>query len=364
MAVQEWDITRTTYRVSDFVSWQSSGTLELSPSFQRRPVWQKGAKSYLIDTILRGLPIPLILLRELPSDLRTMSPKREVIDGQQRIRTVISYVAPHFLTDYREERDNFTLSRSHNAEHGGAGYRDLPSALQHRILDYQFSVHLFPGTVSDRDMLQIFARMNSTGVKLNSQELRNAKFFGAFKSAMYELAAEQLERWRSWGVFTEREIARMEEVQLVSEFVYLMFRGLAKRDNRALNRLYEEFDEEFDERPIVVRRFRTIMDEIDTHLGQEMSSMVLSRKTLIYSLFAAFYERIYGLGSDLAPVRAKGVDNDWVDWVREAAEAIRSKSAPLTVLEVTGKHTTDLESRRVLFHFLAEGPEALHVGRG
>ena len=58
------DISRTQYRVSDFISWQRSKTLVLSPSFQRRAVWKSGAKSYLIDTIARGLPIPIIFLRD------------------------------------------------------------------------------------------------------------------------------------------------------------------------------------------------------------------------------------------------------------------------------------------------------------
>ncbi|MFD2270570.1 DUF262 domain-containing protein [Undibacterium arcticum] len=57
------------------------------------------------------------------------------------------------------------------------GFRDLPNDLQQRILDYQFSVHVLPSSVDDREVLQVFARMNSTGVKLNDQELRNANFF-------------------------------------------------------------------------------------------------------------------------------------------------------------------------------------------
>ena len=83
--------------------------------------------------------------------------------------------------------------------------------------------------VGDREVLSIFARMNSTGVKLNQQELRNAEFFGAFKTLIYESASSQLPRWRSWGVFDEEAIARMEEVELTTEFALLMFRGLTAK---------------------------------------------------------------------------------------------------------------------------------------
>jgi len=70
------DIQRTNYKVSDFISWQRGGSLQLSPSFQRRPVWSAGAKSLLIDTVVRGLPMPVIFLRELPSDLSDFEPQR------------------------------------------------------------------------------------------------------------------------------------------------------------------------------------------------------------------------------------------------------------------------------------------------
>src|SRR5258708_5257095 len=105
---------RTQYRVSDFLVWQKDGALKLNPNFQRRPVWKKGAKSYLIDTILRGLPVPIIFLRDLPSDLKTFKPQRDVVDGQQRIRTILSYIDPKLLSDFDKERDDFTLSKIHN----------------------------------------------------------------------------------------------------------------------------------------------------------------------------------------------------------------------------------------------------------
>jgi len=223
------DIQHTDFKVSDFLSWQKAGSLELSPSFQRRPVWSKGAKSFLIDTVVRGFPMPVIFLRSVPSDSVRFEPMRQVVDGQQRIRTLISFVAPELLTDLNEDRDTFTVRRNHNRELAGRLFSQLDGEIQQRILDYDFSVHVFPSDTDDREILQVFARMNATGVKLSAQELRNAEFFGEFKSLMYDLGAEQLPRWRSWGVFTENAIARMEEVELTSEFALLMLNGIQKR---------------------------------------------------------------------------------------------------------------------------------------
>ena len=88
-------------------------------------------------------------------------------------------------------------------------------------------VHLFPSETDDRDILEIFARMNATGLKLNNQELRNAQFFGEFKSIAFELASEHLELWRSWKLFSESSIARMQEVEFISELMILLSTGLA-----------------------------------------------------------------------------------------------------------------------------------------
>ena len=105
-------ITKSFYKVSDFLGWQTSGSLVLSPYFQRRQVWSPGAKSYLMDTIVRGLPIPIIFLRDQKTNLKTLKHKREVVDGQQRIRTVLSFVAPASLTDFNPDRDHFQMKRT------------------------------------------------------------------------------------------------------------------------------------------------------------------------------------------------------------------------------------------------------------
>src|SRR5207245_8235487 len=79
------------YRIADFVQWNNRDELRLSPQFQRRPVWLPKARSYLIDTIIRGLPVPPIYVREL-IDARSQRVTREVIDGQQRLRAVLDFI--------------------------------------------------------------------------------------------------------------------------------------------------------------------------------------------------------------------------------------------------------------------------------
>jgi uncharacterized protein with ParB-like and HNH nuclease domain len=106
-----WHTQKSTYKVSDFIGWQRDGALKLNPDFQRRSVWKKGAKSYLIDTILRGFPIPIIFLRDIKSDLKTLKSMRDVVDGQQRLRTVIAFISPNLINDFDPARDDFKISK-------------------------------------------------------------------------------------------------------------------------------------------------------------------------------------------------------------------------------------------------------------
>ena len=350
--MESLEVTRTLYRVSDFLSWQRAKTLVLSPSFQRRAVWKPGAKSYLIDTIVKGLPIPIIFLRDQRSDLASLEPKREVVDGQQRIRTLITYIEPSLLDDYTPARDDFHVQAVHNRQLANRPFHQLSPDLQQRILDYQFSVHVLSPGVDDREVLSIFARMNSTGVKLNPQELRNADYFGEFKTSMYEIASIHLPRWREWSIFNEDEIARMQEVELTSEFAILILNGLTGKSKDALDNIYRDKDEQYIERQEVERRFNVVMDTIDDKLGSKIKFQPFSRRTLFYSLFAFLYEVQFGLGSPLEPVNPKSVPTQVVSRIKSVGESISRKTAPEEVMQSVARRTTNLHERLTVFNYL------------
>lgn len=119
-----------TYSVSDFVEWHDKGQLELSPKFQRRPVWTDTARSYLMDTIVRAKPMPKVFIRQT-INVQTKKSVREVVDGQQRIRTILSYL-----------EDGFCISKRHNEKYGGLYYSQLGSVddeIQKNILSYEIA---------------------------------------------------------------------------------------------------------------------------------------------------------------------------------------------------------------------------------
>jgi hypothetical protein len=269
------------YSVNDFLSWNDQGELVLQPKFQRRDVWSPKAKSHLIDTILRSLPIPIIFIRQNvdPKQRRTI---REVVDGQQRLKALISFA-----------RDEICVLKSQNSLHGGKTFSQLPGDVQQQFLNYEFSVVLLE-EVSDADVLDIFARLNTYAQKLKPQELLNAAYFGEFKQTVYSLGHEHLEFWRQNGILRDSEIMRMADAELTTELLVVMLTGIQHRRNK-IQELYKTRDDSFPEKERVIKEFKSIVDSITASFGGSLKDTIFGRRVLFYSLFCAFYHVIYGI---------------------------------------------------------------------
>ena len=349
------NIQKAFFKVSDFISWQKSKTLVLSPRFQRRAVWKSGAKSYLIDTIVRGLPIPIIFLRDRRKGDNSLETYREVIDGQQRLRTVISYVAPGLLADYRPLVDDFTVSKSHNSTLAGLKFDELDIDSKQAILDYEFSVHVLPSSVDDRQIIQIFRRMNSTSYSLSPQELRNAEYYGAFKSLAYRLGEQQLPRWTGWNIFSDNDISRMVEIEQTSEFLLLIINKgiLFSKGSAILNNVYKKYDESLPNQDEIEMRFLRVMDVINDVFSPKDPDFILCKKTTIYALFASVYHLLYKQVLDLSKTSGvRTLEENNVNWIKLCNDRIRERSAPNTVLEALSRRTTNIKERKSLFEYL------------
>jgi len=271
----------TTYNIGDLNEWFRKGTLILQPKFQRRPVWIPKARSYLIDTIVRGLPVPKLYIRQ-QIDLANKRAVREVVDGQQRLRAVFDFI-----------NGTLVISKIHNPEYGGVKFDDFPEEEKNRFLAYQFSVDTLLGA-SDRDVLDIFTRINTYTATLKAQEKRNAKFQGIFKQTVYSLGWDHLEFWRKNGILSDQRIARMGEAELTSELVVAMLHGLQDGKN-VLDNYYKQYDDVFTQKEIMVKRFREMIDLIAFVTEDKLILTPFKREPFFYSLFCVFYDCTYEL---------------------------------------------------------------------
>jgi hypothetical protein len=279
------------YSINDFWDWNERGELELSPKYQRKAVWNSKAESYLIDTIIRGLPIPQVFVRQTIDPIIKKT-RREVIDGQQRLRTIIKFI-----------KNEFPIMKQHNTEFGGMTYSELDTDVQSQFLSYQLPVELI--TTDDESLIyDMFVRVNTNSYVLNRQELRNARFWGDFKVLVYKLASEWRNFFQENKTFTDAEFLRMKDAEFVSSLLILIKDGIKTDTPKNIDEYYKKneiltnYDELFD---TFTESMKTIKDIFDDHL---FSTKVFNKSNYIYTLLAFILSMKGKLIFDL------GLDND------------------------------------------------------
>lgn len=291
-APQVLDIEKTSYTVNEFLEWQEAGRLELSPSFQRGTVWRQPAMAHLIDTILRGYPIPPVHIRWVRNDRNELV--RQVIDGQQRLTAVLKYVG-----------NEFALSKPRNPAGdlppwAGLRFEQLDVDLQQRILDYSLRAESYRGQIPDQVVYEIFSRINIHSVPLSDQELRNGRFFGEFKQSVYMLANEQKPFWKSLSIFGDQAFARMLDSQFVSELLITQVAGMQDKKN-SLDDIYTRYESEWPERDSNEQKFRSIIDIVRRDFAEVIKGTRFTRAPLFYTLYCVLYHRIYGITEQRIP---------------------------------------------------------------
>ena len=205
--------------------------LQMKPPFQRNPVWTEKQKSYLIDSILNQYPVPEIYMQEIVSDKGEV--QYVLVDGQQRIRACLEFVNNEFEIDPKD-----------SPQWGNLSFEELKSEEKKRIYEYDFIARYLPD-IPDAELRTIFQRLNSNNVVLNTQELRQATYWGPFIKTMNDLA--DLELWRKVDVFTNNDIKRMLDVEFISELAVGILHGLQNK-KLTLDKYYELYELEFPER--------------------------------------------------------------------------------------------------------------------
>jgi hypothetical protein len=270
-----------TYSINDFVGWDRQKELELNPIFQRRPVWSDKAKSYLIDTILRGKPIPKIFIRQ-KVNVSTKTTVREVVDGQQRLRSILSFI-----------KDGFVVSRQQNREYGGLHFSQFDEDFQAQILSYEISVDLLIN-LPDAEVLDIFSRLNSYAIILNEQEKINANHFGPFKVLADEVGRKYLEYWKNQKILSPNNILRMAEVNLVADLLIAMMEGI--KSKKQVKKYYDQYENEFDaDVDNLTERFDKVINTIALLYPEGISATEFIRPLLFYTLFTTVAHRVHGL---------------------------------------------------------------------
>ncbi|MDX9744309.1 MAG: DUF262 domain-containing protein [Arcobacteraceae bacterium] len=145
--------------------------IQLSPPYQRGSVWSSKQKSELIESILMGIPLPIMYFFQDNSGVK------QVVDGKQRLTTLFDFMKNSFaLTELSVMKDL-----------KGKKFRDLNGLDQGKIEDYKIPINVIKPPTPDRIKFDIFDRVNRGGTRLNNQEMRNAIYQGRATELLEEL---------------------------------------------------------------------------------------------------------------------------------------------------------------------------------
>ncbi len=178
----------------------------LSPKYQRGRVWDNKRKSKLIESFLINIPVPPIFLYEYEFS------QYEVMDGQQRVSTILEF----FNDEFKLEGLEFF------SDLNGKSYSDLSennqSSIKRRYLSATILLKETTKEKTEESLMKqlVFERLNTGGMELNKQEIRNALYPGKFNDLLLELSNN--ERFNSLWSFKDEEKIRMIDCELILRF--------------------------------------------------------------------------------------------------------------------------------------------------
>jgi len=179
---------------------------KIDPEYQRRLVWDIKKKSKLIESLIINIPIPPIFLYEY--DLY----EYEVMDGQQRISTITSFLNDKFKLEGLEIW----------SELNNKSYSELDPQVQRSIKRRYISAIILLKETANNEFEEkalkqlIFERLNTGGTELNYQEIRNALYQGEFNRRIIVMSENPL--FIELFPFSEKSISRMDDVELILRF--------------------------------------------------------------------------------------------------------------------------------------------------
>jgi hypothetical protein len=198
------------YSVGNIIQLIEDNIIDLQPEFQRNFIWDRKRASKLIDSLLSNLPIPNVFLGR-----SRKSEKIIVIDGQQRLKTIYFFINGCF----NEEEKPFRLEGLIDKRWNRKSFVELDPSIQRKIKNSIINstildnIDFKPGV-----FFELFYRLNTGGVPLTEQEIRNCIFSGDFNNKLKEI--NEIFYWKKL-IEGKNFNKRMTDLELILRFYSL-----------------------------------------------------------------------------------------------------------------------------------------------
>lgn len=172
------------YDLETLVKKIKKGIIKLNPDYQRNHRWSPETSSRLMESLILNIPIPTVYLSQdidVDEEVEDDVARYSVIDGQQRLTAIYGFMTNDYAL---EGLDVLELLN-------GSFYKDLPPFLVRRLEERTIKCLRIDSTVDPQVKFDIFERLNSGAVQLESQELRNAVYRGKFNDMIKSLSKNE-----------------------------------------------------------------------------------------------------------------------------------------------------------------------------
>lgn len=275
------EILKSNFTISELRDMWSRRELSVNKSYQRSPsVWPESAQTYLIDTILNKYVVPKVYFFQIYDKTRKKV-VREIVDGQQRITTILNYLDDKFALTKRSEK------------YAGKRFSDLDPQLQEIFLTFSIEADVIY-SADTADLLAMFTRMNAYTAPLNPAEKRHAQYEGPFKWFILESSATYGKQLVELGVLTSKQSVRMIDAEFLTELAIVLDSGVVDKSERSLDSIYKKYNKSFAAEDEYASKF----SEFLTLLSEDFSALrgtYILKPYVCHSLFCALMQRKYGI---------------------------------------------------------------------
>jgi hypothetical protein len=170
--------------IKQLVDMVAEKAIHIAPDYQRRFVWDEVRQSQLIESIYLGIPVPNLFMAT------NVDSSWDVIDGLQRITTILKFVSPQLASVEGEVVPALRLKGMEKTPSlNGARFEDMPSNLKLNFMTRPMRLTVLNDNSDFQVRFDLFERLNTGGIILHEQEIRNCVFQGRFNAFLKECAA-------------------------------------------------------------------------------------------------------------------------------------------------------------------------------
>ena len=258
------------YDLETLVKKIQKGIIKLNPDYQRNHRWDNQESSKLIESLILNIPIPTIYLSQdvdVDEEVEDGVSRYSVIDGQQRLTAIYGFMKNTYALEGLEVLHPLNE----------AYYKDLPPFLVRRLEERTIKCLRIDSTVDPQVKYDVFERLNSGAVQLESQELRNAVYRGKFNDLIKSLAKNEkfmkLLNINIKHVSEDNKVKKMQNVEYVLRFFAFDNYEIANMKKSLKKFLSDQMDKfnSFDDKKLkkMSEHFLSVIDYIYDNMGEK-----------------------------------------------------------------------------------------------